>query len=311
MLNLSQIQFFLDAVELSSIHKVAEKNNISPQGASKSIKSLESELGVQLIERSTKGVVLTEIGTKLKPYFENIAVNQHEIKNIVDSECQNDCLCGVSTSAISGEISLVVTPRFANSYLSGVLHSFKKTYPKVRLKIDTMSNDKIFGCMKRDTFAFDLAIVTIANIVEWGVKEVSQHFMDEGLQFISYCTKELYVCGRKEVIKKYGDVFDVSKPVDIVAYENGGIMDNNCYPFVFKVDSISAQKDFINQSDTVGAYSLDEFATHFNAKKYAHIPMSKPTTLTYGIIMRQSVKITEAEKAFLQTVYDYFVETEH
>lgn len=45
MLNLSQIQFFLDAVELSSIHKVAEKNNISPQGASKSIKSLESELG--------------------------------------------------------------------------------------------------------------------------------------------------------------------------------------------------------------------------------------------------------------------------
>ena len=188
MLNLSQIQFFLDAVELSSIHKVAEKNNISPQGASKSIKSLESELGVQLIESSTKGVVLTEIGTKLKPYFENIAANQHEIKNIIDNECQNDCLRGVPTSAISGEISLVVTPRFANSYLSGVLHSFKKTYPKVRLKIDTMSNDKIFGCMKRDTFAFDLAIVTIANIVEWGVKEVSQHFMDEGLQFICYCT---------------------------------------------------------------------------------------------------------------------------
>lgn len=39
--------------------------------------------------------------------------------------------------------------------------------------------------------------------------------------------------------------------------------------------------------------------------------MSKPTTLTYGIIMHQSGKITEAEKAFLQTVYDYFVETEH
>ena len=113
------------------------------------------------------------------------------------------------------------------------------------------------------------------------------------------------------MIKKYGDVFDVSRRVDMVAYESSGIMDNNCYPFVFKVDSISTQKDFINQSDTVGAYSLDEIATHFNAKKYAHIQMSKPTTLTYGIIMRQSVKITEAEKAFLQTVYDYFVETEH
>ena len=34
-MNLLQIQYLLDAVEMNSIHKSAEKYNISPQGASK------------------------------------------------------------------------------------------------------------------------------------------------------------------------------------------------------------------------------------------------------------------------------------
>lgn len=80
VVNLSQIKYFLEAVELSSIHKVAEKNNISPQGASKSIRALEDELGGKLIDRSTKGVVITEFGQRLKPFFEKIMENEREIK---------------------------------------------------------------------------------------------------------------------------------------------------------------------------------------------------------------------------------------
>ena len=63
-MNLLQIQYLLDAVEMNSIHKSAEKYNISPQGASKAIKMLEQELGVILIQRSTKGVELSETGEK-------------------------------------------------------------------------------------------------------------------------------------------------------------------------------------------------------------------------------------------------------
>lgn len=300
-MNLSQIKYFLEAVELSSIHKVAEKNNISPQGASKSIRALEDELGGKLIDRSTKGVVITEFGQRLKPFFEKIMENEREIKKIVENECNQ------TASIVSGAINLVVTPRFADTYLGGVLKKFKKSYPEVHLKVDSMSNDKIFRCMQEDTSTFDLAIVTVANI-EPDIKSLSKYLMDEKMQFISYCTKELYICGRKEMLKEYGTVFDIDQEANIIAYEYGGILENHSYPCAFKIDSISTQRDFINQYDIIGAYSLDEYAQHFNQKKHAYIPMNMPITLTYGSLMRYSHVITEAEKVFLQTIFDYFVE---
>lgn len=301
LLNLSQIQFFLEAVEFSSIHKVAEQNNISPQGASKSIKSLELELGVELIERSTKGVALTEIGKTLKPFFEKILRNHKEIEKIIQEIKQEE------PPVLSGNINLLVTPRFADSYLSGILRVFKKNYPKVHLKIDSMSNDKIFRCIQENSKDFDLAIVTVANI-EPDIQSLSKYLMDEKMQFISYCTKELYMCGRKEVLKQFGDVFDICQEANVIAYEYGGILENLRYPCTFTIDSISTQRDFINQYDIIGAYSLDEFDTHFNTKRHMYLPLSEPITLTYGSLMKYSRQITEVEKVFLQTIFDFFVE---
>lgn len=83
-MNIVQIQYLLSAVSLHSIHKTAEKYNISPQGASKAIKMLEQELGVVLVERSTKGVRLTENGEKILSKFQNIVDNYEEIKIFCD-----------------------------------------------------------------------------------------------------------------------------------------------------------------------------------------------------------------------------------
>lgn len=170
-----------------------------------------------------------------------------------------------------------------------------------------MSNDKIFSCMKEDGKKFDLAIVTVANI-EPDVKSLSKYLMNEKMQFISYCTKELYMCGRKEILKQFGDRFDIHQEANVIAYEYGGILENHRYPCTFNIDSISTQRDFINQYNIVGAYSLDEFENHFNAKKHMYIPLNESITLTYGSLMKYSHQITEAEKAFLQTIFDYFVE---
>ena len=74
-MNIVQIQYLLSAVSLHSIHKAAEKYNISPQGASKAIRMLEQELGIVLMERSTKGVFLTEDGAKILDKFQAILDN--------------------------------------------------------------------------------------------------------------------------------------------------------------------------------------------------------------------------------------------
>lgn len=56
---------FIDAAELGSIRKAAEKNYISSTGLQKEISNLENQLELKLFNRTYKGVELTESGKKI------------------------------------------------------------------------------------------------------------------------------------------------------------------------------------------------------------------------------------------------------
>lgn len=61
-MKLIQIQYFLAIVETGSITKAAETLFISQPALSKQMNLLEEELGVELLKRTTSGIVLTETG---------------------------------------------------------------------------------------------------------------------------------------------------------------------------------------------------------------------------------------------------------
>lgn len=61
---------FIALCETRNISKCAEQLHITQQGLSRQIRALETELGVSLFERNSKGVILTREGKLLQPYFE-------------------------------------------------------------------------------------------------------------------------------------------------------------------------------------------------------------------------------------------------
>lgn len=64
-MRLEWLEYFSDTALLGSIKAAAEKHNISPQGLSKCIRSLEAKLGVKLFERDANSVRLTPEGARL------------------------------------------------------------------------------------------------------------------------------------------------------------------------------------------------------------------------------------------------------
>lgn len=62
------LEYFSDAVRLGSIKASADLHCISPQGLSKSIRSLEAELKAPLFKRNANSVQLTPEGAALLPY---------------------------------------------------------------------------------------------------------------------------------------------------------------------------------------------------------------------------------------------------
>ena len=57
-----QMQYFISIVKNNSFTEAAEENYISQSAISQAIKSLEDELGVELLKRSNRSFTLTSAG---------------------------------------------------------------------------------------------------------------------------------------------------------------------------------------------------------------------------------------------------------
>lgn len=71
----SQVQHFLTTVKYMNMNRAAQELFISQPGLSLSIARLESELGVSLFHRDNNKLTLSEAGTVLRPYLEQLQLN--------------------------------------------------------------------------------------------------------------------------------------------------------------------------------------------------------------------------------------------
>ena len=81
MLNINQLQYFVISAEQGSLSKAAEVLYTSQPHVSKTIKSLESYLGMELFERTPRGVTLSKDGERIYAYAKNILKNAELINH--------------------------------------------------------------------------------------------------------------------------------------------------------------------------------------------------------------------------------------
>lgn len=85
-MELRQIQYFIELYKTRNMTKASQALFISQQGLSKSIRTLEEELGFLLFERSVSGVIPTNHAHKLYHSFEAVTNSYHhltlEIENV-------------------------------------------------------------------------------------------------------------------------------------------------------------------------------------------------------------------------------------
>ena len=125
--------FYVVANNLN-ITKAASELNISQPAISKSIKSLEEQLGGQLFLRTTKGVVLTKEGENFYKYI------KQAIEFISSAENNFTDAINLETGTIKIGISTTLTKEFLIPYLK----TFHKKYPKIKIEIATDTSNVLF-----------------------------------------------------------------------------------------------------------------------------------------------------------------------
>jgi DNA-binding transcriptional LysR family regulator len=116
---------FAEVLEIGSFSGAAQSLGIAKSSVSKRVSALERELGVRLIQRSTRKLRVTEEGEAL---FQRCARIRQEL-----DEAERE-VAGFR-EAPRGTIRLGAPPLFASTRLAGLLPEFLSRYPDLRIEL--------------------------------------------------------------------------------------------------------------------------------------------------------------------------------
>jgi DNA-binding transcriptional LysR family regulator len=125
MADLNSLVVFAKVVEAGSFSEAARRLKMPVSTVSRRIAELEDQLGVRLLERSTRSLRLTELGAAVLEH----AVRSAELNEAVESIVSN------RLTDVSGTLRVSAPPSISDTLLTPLATAFQASYPNVRLQI--------------------------------------------------------------------------------------------------------------------------------------------------------------------------------
>lgn len=146
------IQAFMAIADEGSFRKAANTLHITQTALTRRLQNLETNLGVKLVERTTRSVALTRIGSDFLPHAHRLLTElQTTLVEIRESG-----------KAQRGDISIACVPTVGVHYLPRIIKEYSARYPNNRIKVlDHLSAGVTEAVLRREA--------------EFGIKQAGSH----------------------------------------------------------------------------------------------------------------------------------------
>jgi DNA-binding transcriptional LysR family regulator len=145
-MRLNQIRDFVSIVEAGSIRAAARAHGVSHPAMTKSLRQLEDDLRVQLIRRSTRGVVPTPSG---RAFLARARAIQAEVRKAEEE-------VGGLSRGTAGTVSLSASPAAAALLAPDAIADFLEVHPEARLRIVEGATSALAPLVRDETLDFAL-----------------------------------------------------------------------------------------------------------------------------------------------------------
>lgn len=141
-----KLAVFQEAIKNGSLKKTAEKLNYTQSGLIYMMNSLEDEFGIHLLNRTTKGIELTQEGALLEPYIKKIVDCEEELTKVI---------ADIHKEGV-GKIRIGAYPIYACHYLPVIVKKFLEDHPENEITIRVATADNLSKMVEEDDV--DIAI---------------------------------------------------------------------------------------------------------------------------------------------------------
>ena len=130
-MNTNYLRDFLVTARLKSFSRAAEELFISQSSLSKHIQSLEKELGVELFERNSRNVALSDVGLALLPHISSMMENEAKIHRLCEDKQR-------IMQSRSGQQSIYIasSPIISANGIIEFSSEFQKKYPDIKVQLE-------------------------------------------------------------------------------------------------------------------------------------------------------------------------------
>lgn len=136
MLTLHQLEVLVTVADVGSVRGAAERLVVTQPAVSASIAALEKQVGVKLVERSGRGIALTDEGTAMAGYARRILSLAHEAMTVV-KEGED------GAGALHLGVGLALAQHLTGALLAGV----NELQPRVSVELEVGHQVKIWGML--------------------------------------------------------------------------------------------------------------------------------------------------------------------
>ena len=137
-MNIRDLQYLVALAQHRHFGRAADASFVSQPTLSTQIKKLEDELGVSLVERAPRNVLLTEVGAEIARRARGILAEVDQIKSIAQRTRDPE----------SGSLRLGIFPTLGPYLLPHIVPLVRERYPRLELLLREEKSDQILHMLR-------------------------------------------------------------------------------------------------------------------------------------------------------------------
>ncbi len=175
--DLRRLRYFIKAAELGSLTRAAEALHVAQPALSQQVRILESELGVQLLDRGPRGVAPTEAGERMLAEARALIAGMGSIVERVRSG-----------EAPAGQVVIGVGQSIGSVLMGPLLKCSAGKLPHVHIQVRELMGGLLPELMRSGAIDFAISLNTVAG---------------QGIRSVPILTEDMSLVGHRRMVERH------------------------------------------------------------------------------------------------------------